>query len=424
MGLDRSKAPEFKIPKDFTLSEPTVFKLTSGAKLYFFSTPGIGAVKLELIGKSQRSSLPIGEQATAVFTLMMLREGTQSFSSNEISETLDFFGSEVGPISSFNQEGIELLTTKRHLYDVLPLFLSLTDSAIFPKDSLEKKKSQKKIGIKIENEKTSSQANNHFRQALFGQKHPYGIKLDESHINSVTRKKLQDYYSNKLWLNTEIFLSGDFENEELNELVDYLEAKVPYREGDEIVVQLENCTPKTIHIELEKAVQSSLRMGGFSIPKTHPDFLALSVFNTFLGGYFGSRLSKNIREDKGHTYGIYSSLQSLGEADYFLIGAEVQKKFTSQVVEEVKAEIKKLAFEAIPKEEMETVRNYLIGQMLSQFSNSFDLMDRFKAVHFSGLEMNFFTEKLDYIKHFNQEDMSYIGEKYFSKATPIEVIVG
>lgn len=424
MLLDRSKAPKFKIPKDFTLSEPAIFQLTSRAKLYYFRTPGIGAVKLEILGDSQRASLPVMEQATAFFTLQMLREGTSDYSGNQIAEILDFFGSEVGPVSSFNKEGIQLLTTKKHLKEVLPLFLSFTSKSNFPAGVLEKKKHQKKLAIKIDNEKTSTQANNQFRKGLFGENHPYGVKLEERHIDLLTKEKLQKYYSNKLWVKTEIFLSGDFDEAELKELVIKIDEKVPYKESNADKVDWEDCSTQRIHLEIAKAVQSSLRVGGFSIPKNHPDSLALSVFNTFLGGYFGSRLSKNIREDKGHTYGIYSSLQSIGKANYFLIGAEVQKKYALQVLEEVNIEIKKLVFEPIPIEELETVRNYLIGQMLAQFSNSFDTMDRFKAVHFSDLDMNFYSDKLAFIKGFSQRDITEIGQKYFSKALPLEVLVG
>src|SRR5690606_26175500 len=143
-----------------------------------------------------------------------------------------------------------------------------------------------------------------------------------------------------------------------------------------------------------------------------------------LGGYFGSRLIKNIREDKGHTYGIYSSLAEIGDSDYWVIAADVQKAFYPSVIKEIYHEIQLLTQVEIDKDELEVVRNYLIGQMLKQFSTSFDLSDRFKAVHHSGMDFDYYTEKLAYLKKFTSQDMLRIGQKYFSNPPFIEVVIG
>jgi predicted Zn-dependent peptidase len=172
------------------------------------------------------------------------------------------------------------------------------------------------------------------------------------------------------------------------------------------------------------ALQSSIRLGNWSIPKNHPDYLALSVFNTILGGYFGSRLIKNIREDKGHTYGIFSSLAEIGESNYWVIGADVQKAQREEVITEIYKEISLLATEEISAQELEVVRNYLIGQMVTKFSSSFDLMDRFRAIHHSGLDFDFYRKKLTFLRSFTPEDILEIGKKYFSNPPFIEVIVG
>jgi predicted Zn-dependent peptidase len=172
------------------------------------------------------------------------------------------------------------------------------------------------------------------------------------------------------------------------------------------------------------AVQSSIRIGHWSIPKTHPDYIPLSVFNTILGGYFGSRLIKNIREDKGHTYGINSSLVEIGDFNYWVISADVQKAHFQECLTEIYKEITDLVENPIGKDEIEVVRNYLIGKMLAGFSSSFDLLDQFKAVHFSGLNFEFFEEKLRFLKRFTAEDIQRIGKTYFADPPFIEVVVG
>ncbi|OYX18865.1 MAG: peptidase M16 [Algoriphagus sp. 32-45-6] len=423
MVLDRSKAPEYSIPADFDLLHPKKGKTKTGLPYYYFQTPAIDAVKIEVIGKSSRHLLPIELAHVPSFTLQMIQEGTKDKSDEELAEFFDFHATEVGIHLTYTQEGLHLLTTKKHLHKVLPVFMTLFSDSTFPSAILEKKKNQRKLSLKIENEKSSSRASTLFRSGLFGPEHIYGQQTTEEHIDAIHPELLVDYYQNHLWKDVEIFISGNLDPDGLDQVLSFLE-KIPTRQ------QAENFSapkPKTIESTWEDrkaALQSSLRVGSWSIPKKHPDFLALSVFNTLLGGYFGSRLVKNIREEKGHTYGISSNLAELGEFNYWVIGADVEKQYRELVLEEVKEEIKKLSLESISESEIEIVRNYLIGQMLSQFSSPFDLVDRFKSVHYSGLALDYYEQKLNFLKRFTAQDIQEVGRRYFLDQKLIEVVVG
>ena len=423
MLLDRSKAPEFIIPADFELPAPQQKVLNQGRKLYFFQTPGLNAVKLEILGKAQRLDLSLNKSLVPSFTLQMLTEGTEQFSESELSEFFDFHATEVHPMLNFSHEGLSLVTTKKHLFDVLPVFCSLFDQAVFPEESLQKKKSQRKLGIRMEREKSASRASQLFRKALFGSDHPYGLEITEDHVDAVERQDLIEHYQTKLFQETEIFLCGDLSEDEVQLITNQL-AKTPTRAAKSRGHFPEIQTSPSIIEERLQALQSSIRLGGWSIPKNHPDFQALSVFNTILGGYFGSRLIKNIREDKGHTYGIHSSLAEIGDRCYWVIGADVQKVHREEVISEIYKEIELLATEPLSSKEMEVVRNYLIGQMLGRFSSSFDLIDRFRAVHHSGLDFDFYRKKLEFLRKFTAEEILQIGQKYFSSPPFVEVIVG
>lgn len=423
MFVDRSKAPEFNIPEDFELLPPEEFNLSNGAKFFYIPTPGIEAVKIEILCKGQRASLPLEQTLVPSFTLQMLLEGTRQKNGGEIAEFFDFYASEVHPILTFSHEGLSLLSTKKNLATVVELFISLFTQAVFPEDMLKKRQSQRKLSIRLENEKTASRAGQVFRRCLFGANHPYGAEIGESHVNVITRSQLIAYYELMLWQNLEIFVTGNFDAKELENLSVQF-GQIPNRPISEPVLLPGINTLLAATEPREKSVQSSIRIGSWSIAKTHPDFIALSIFNTILGGYFGSRLIKNIREDKGHTYGIYSSLAEIGDSNYWVIAADVQKAFYPSVIKEIYHEIQLLTQVEIDKDELEVVRNYMIGQMLKQFSTSFDLADRFKAVHHSGMDFDYYTDKLAYLKKFTAQDMLRIGQKYFSNPPFIEVIVG
>jgi predicted Zn-dependent peptidase len=423
MILDRSKAPEFQIPDDFELEAPQEFILSNNARLFFVKTPGIEAVKMEVVSKSRRGSLPLSKSLVPTFTLQMLQEGTKTKSGEEIAEFFDFHASEISPIVSYSYEGLSLISTKKHIFEILPLFYELFTDATFPRDSLEKRKSQRKLSIKLNNEKTASKANQLFKTSLFGFKHPFGAEIGEVEVDEINSELLLDYYENHLWNSLEIFVTCDLNDQELQNLQLGLQ-NLPNRLTP---VQAEESAVNSNLGEIESrpdSVQSSIRLGGWSIPKKHPDFIALSVFNTILGGYFGSRLIKNIREDKGHTYGIQSSLAEIGNYNYWVISADVQKAFYLEVIEEIYFEIRNLVDKQLGADELEVVRNYMIGQMLSSFSSSFDLLDRFKSVHYSDLNFDYYREKLNFLKNFTAEDIQKMGEKYFSNPPFIEVIVG
>lgn len=224
MFLDRSKAPEFKIPDDFEIINPVKKELKNGAFLYYAETPGINAIKLELVSKSNRNSLPLNHSLVPSFTLQMLQEGTTEKSGEEIADFFDFHAAELNPFSSYSREGLGLYSTKKHIFKVLPTFCSLLTKATFPEQILEKRKSQRKLSIRLSNEKTSSRANQLLRKSLFGVAHPFGFEPNEEDVSLVTVDMLRSYYEKHLWEDLEIFLTGDLNPLELDDLVASLES--------------------------------------------------------------------------------------------------------------------------------------------------------------------------------------------------------
>lgn len=423
MALDRSKAPQFSLPTEFTLPAPQQFQLAGGSSVFYFSTPGIDAVKLEVIGNSSRSLLPNSHALIPSFTLQMLQEGTSKFTAQQLAELFDFHGAEVYPTLSYTQEGLSLLCIKKYLFTLLPTFISLFTEATFPEENLAKRKSQRALSLKMDQEKPSSRAGQLFKKGLFGPSHPFGQEITEVHISEITPALLQAYYQDHLWKDCSLFLSGDFSRQELEQLLDTLN-QLPLKQGAKKQGLPAPVATALLLEDRADAVQSSIRLGAWSIPKNHEDFPALAVFNTLLGGYFGSRLVKNIREDKGHTYGIHSSLVELDEYAYWVIAADVKKAHQEEVFEEIEKEIQILRTQLANPEEIEILKNYLIGQLFTKFSSPFDLIDQFKGVYYAGLDFSFYEKRFDYLKKFNAADLLYIGNRYFSSPDRVQVRVG
>ena len=423
MTLDRTKAPEFLIPENITLTPPIKRTLKNGVPLYFIKTPQLNAVKMEVVTDANKNLLKKEKALVPFFMMHMLLEGTRTMKSEEIDDFFDHYASEVDVISSFEQSGMSLLTTKKHYENVLPVFRSLFTEAVFPEKQLAKRKSQKELSISIQKTENGARANQLYRKGLFGTNHPYGYIAEEEDVNNLSRQDLVDFYASSFMVNPEIFVTGNLNEEELGQ-IESLFGNIPTKQVADILPDYEIFPEKRISEIKEKSVQTTIRMGKHLISKNHPDYHALVLFNTILGGYFGSRLIKNIREDKGHTYGIHSSIGSLRLSDYWIVMADVQKGFADQVIEEVYKEIELLQKELVGEDELETVRNYMIGHFLSNFSSPFDLINRFKNIHQAGMEYSFYQDQLDYIRTFKAEDIMYIANTYFGRDSIMEVVVG
>lgn len=421
--LDRRKAPAFQIPDQIELRKPEKRTLINGVPLYFIHTPQVDAIRLEVIMPSARLPLSLENSLVPFFTLNMLLEGTKEMDSSELDDFFDYFASEVEIHTGYEQQGLTLLTTRKHFREVLPVFRSLFTEATFPEKELQKRKSQKKLTINLQFDQTGARGNQLIRKVLFGENHPFGFISDESHVDAVTKAAIKEYYDHYFRVSPEIFLTGNLGDRELVEIERYF-GDLSFEDGEYSMPDLEPSPDKRLTELRTTAVQSSIRLGKILVPKSNPDFFALMIANTALGGYFGSRLVKNIREEKGYTYGISSFLGSLKSTDYWMVLADIKMGYAEQTIEEIYRELELLSTIPLTDEEVSTIRNYLVGNLLSQFSSPFDLMTRFKRVHLQGLDYSFYERQLHYIKTFSAEDVMAKSKAYFKPETIKEVIVG
>jgi len=182
--------------------------------------------------------------------------------------------------------------------------------------------------------------------------------------------------------------------------------------------------PGKIVEERPDALQSAIRVGKPCIDRHHPDFPALQFANTLFGGYFGSRLMRNIREEKGYTYGIGSALANLKHGGVFTIASEVGAEATQAALREIRREMDILRTDLAPKAEVELVKNYMLGAMLGSLESIFSHADKFKTVHFQGLDLSFYDRNNDIVRSMTPERVRQIAETYFDYGEMLEVVVG
>ena len=182
-------------------------------------------------------------------------------------------------------------------------------------------------------------------------------------------------------------------------------------------------TPQKIKIPHIDSVQTAIKVGCKLFNRNHPDFNGLYILNTILGGYFGSRLMANIREDKGYTYNIFSSVDAMFHDGYFYVGTEVGNEFTEKTLAEIYREMNLLKENLIEEEELNMVKNYLLGNMLTMLDGPFNVSEVVKTYVVENLPVTDFNKLTQTIKNITAEELRELAKKYFKPENMWEVIV-
>ncbi|MFN3850925.1 MAG: M16 family metallopeptidase [Spirosomataceae bacterium] len=423
--LDRTIAPPAQSIEKVNILKANQTSLTNGLTLYTIQAGEQPVLRLELIfdaGNKYDKSI-IG---TSFFTAKMLIEGTNQRSAAEISESFDQYGAFLEVNQTADRASIMVYGMTQHLAKVLPIIREMLLDSVIPEKELE---IQRKIAIqnlKVNQEKTAFVASQIFREKIFSSDNAYGRSLKEENINQISRNDIVEFYQNHFKNRPfKVFLSGKFDETEINLVDEYLGSiEVNSIEAIKPIIIPENQSSGKLLVEKPENVQSTIRLGRTLFNRTHPDFNKFIVTNTILGGYFGSRLMKNIREEKGFTYGISSSLIPLAETGYLVIGTDVKKEFTTQTIDEIHKEIRILQTEKVSDDELDTVKNYLIGSFVGSLNTPFEIADRQKNVILDKLPEDFYEKYIERIRSVSAEDILEIANKYYQIEGLSEVVVG
>ena len=418
--LDRTIAPPFKRSTTFELIKPQKKILSGGAEAYFVLGGTQEVSKIEIIFPAGRWV----EKAWggAYFTSNLLSKGTEKKTSSDIANLLDRYGAhlEVNPGVDF--VSLSLYVLNKNFEPTILLFLELLTESVLPQSELDLLKSIYLQNLKVNQEKTSFQASRLMRKNLFGETHPYGKELEAEEVKQLSQGDLIEHYINFFNKGT-LLISGKVSDANQRFVTQAFAAFEHHQiERDDF-----STGPRTVLRETlakEGSVQSSIRMAKKSIGKTHTDYVDALFLTHVLGGYFGSRLMKNIREDKGLSYGISSSLHALKHDSYLVIGADVNRENLELTFDEIGKELKRLRTEKIGEEELNTARNHFIGSLQLEITTSFAHADKIKNIVLFNLTQQYYQDMINRIDVITADDLTAIASQYFSEDSFVEVAVG
>ena len=364
----------------------------------------------------------------ALFTNRMLREGTRRFTAAEIAERLDYYGAWLELSSASEHAYLTLYSLNKYLPETLDVLESIVKEPIFP---------EKELGVIIDtniqqflvnSSKVDFLAHRGLLKAVFGERHPGGRLVQEEDYHRITPSVLRDFYNRYYHSgNCSIYLSGKVTDECIRK-VEQLFGSEPFGTGFRKPEKKEYLPvvseEKRIFIERPDALQSAVRMGMLSLDRNHPDYLKLRVLVTLFGGYFGSRLMSNIREEKGYTYGFSAGVMPYPGQGVLAVNAETANEFVEPLIAEVYHEIDRLQNDLVPAEELSMVQNYMSGEMCRSYESAFSLADAWIFVQISGLRDSYFTDALDAVKNVTPEEIRELAGKHLCKEKLKEVVSG
>ncbi len=423
---DRKLAPGYGMPDQVAITEASDAKLENGIPVFKIDAGSQELVRIEVVFPSAGAAdQPAPLIASSVND--MLEEGTVNYTSSAFAEQMDYYGAFLQTETTLDFSSVCLFSLNKHLPHTLPLLEELIKNATFPEEEFQTFIRNRKQKFLTDEAKVGNVSRKKFVQLLFGDEHPYGHYQSATDFEATRRPMLIDFHSRSYNAKAcHIVVSG-----KIDPTLDNLLGKHFGNNWKNSSIQLpmvnarmHSAEGRFHFVEKKDAVQSAIRIGRVLFNKTHPDYFGMMVLNTVLGGYFGSRLMSNIREDKGYTYGIGSGMVSLKQAGYFFISTEVGVDVCKLALEEIYKEIDRLRNEPISEEELNLVRNYMLGTFLRSADGPFALADKFKGIYDYGLDYSYYKRYVSTIKNIRAEDLQKLANKYLRDEDLVQLVVG
>ncbi|HUR12791.1 MAG TPA: pitrilysin family protein [Flavitalea sp.] len=358
----------------------------------------------------------------------LLKNGTTSKTAFEINEHFEYYGSYLNR-SCYNETSeLVLHCMSKHVHELLPVMAEIISESEFRQEELDIYIQNSQQRLKVSLQKCEFVAGRLIDACLFGYDHPYGTYNNLEDYAALKREDLLAFY-NEYYKRGRcvLFVAGKLPDNLIAQLDENF-GKLPLRKHTTGIDSIHHALVpaaerKTQVINDVTGVQSAIRIARNFPNRHHPDFQKAMVLNNVFGGFFGSRLMGNIREDKGYTYGIYSYLLNHIQDSGWMISTEAGRDVTPATIEEIYKEMRGLREELIDDEELLMTRNYMIGTILGDLDGPFQVSARWKNLILNGLDEKYFYQGIDTIKKVSANELLELANTYLKEEDFYELIV-
>ncbi len=404
--------------------EPNRHRLSNGVELFTMNSGDQEVVKIDFSFKA--GSWYGNSRLDSTMAASMLQEGTSMHKASEIANTFDFYGAQFSSASSYDNNYISLLSLKKHLPNLLPLVSEIIRESSFPEEEFEILRAKKKQRAIVDAGRVGLIAQKSFLRNLFGEGHPYSPVASPEYYDTISLKDVKSHFNRYYLPNRMTITASGFIDAEVIRIIEdnFSVTWGGLDPAESINNRRLPIADKSLFIEKEGANQNAVAIGKLFPTQNHPDFPGIKLLCTILGGYFGSRLMSNIREDKGYTYSIQASPISFLHNGVFLVFAEVKTDKTLETVTEIFHEIEKLSVELISEEELIPIQNYMLGRILEDFDGPFSRAQTFASLRETNLDFGYYNRLIDTIKTMTPVEIRKLAQKYLMPESMSTIIAG
>ncbi|HVW59561.1 MAG TPA: pitrilysin family protein [Puia sp.] len=426
--LNRTIAPPIRDAKEFNLQLPLYKKLVlrNGVEVYAIDLGNEDALMISWIFDAGNSYEKKNGLAAAVSAL--LKNGTSTRTAYNINEHFEYYGAYLSRAAHHETADITLHCLNKHVSQLLPVVAELISDSMFPEEELSIYKKNGHQRLQVNLKKSDFVAGRLIEAYLYGPEHPYGKYSRLEDFQHLQQDDLQRFFKQHYNHGAcRIIVAGKLPAtlpEELERYFGGLPLHPPVPQDPATLPAIIPAQQKKYDIVNDPdGVQGSIRIARNFPNRHHPDFQKVQVLNNVFGGFFGSRLMTNIREDKGYTYGIYSYLLNNRQESALLITTEAGKEVCRATIEEVYKEMELLREEPIEEEELAMARNFTIGTILGDLDGPFQVASRWKNLILNGLDERYFYEGIRIVKTITPEELQELAKKYLDPAAFFELVV-
>lgn len=428
MNIDRTKNPTVAQLStkdiDITNLQPQTYRLDNGIQLDVFPSAAVEVMRLDFVFEAGKAYAE--NPLTAIAAMALITEGTARHSAKEIADFLNFRGITMERTLDGLNTCFTIYLQNKYMNDFLPLLKEIFTQPAFAEDEFDIYLTKKQQEFENQLKKTSYQASVTCIKELFGNQGPFSKYLAASDFGNITTNDVSAFYQKYYnWQNCKIFAAGNLNPNHINAVNHNFGTLEIAPSPSPIEPQTAINQPIKKHIDMAGAVQTSIRIGKI-IPCRWDsmEFAKLMVVNNLLGGYFGSRLMMNVREDKGYCYGIYSMMQVERNAIYMIISSEVGTDVAQAAITEIFNEIQRLQTDPVPDDELQRSKNYLVGDFLRSVDGVYELLERDRTLHTTHSDNTFTKNLLRAIDETIATDVIALARKYFATDSFTQITAG
>lgn len=421
----KQNPPEGGVAKDFKLSAKKTQDYVNGLKMTTVHYGELPKTTITLIIKTGNAHETMSEIWLANIVGRMLREGTAKMNFAMLSKKAAMMGGSLNVNVGLTQTTISGAVLSEFAPDFIRLIAEMVTNPAFPATELERIKGDFKRQLAVQKTVPQSQAQEQFYEALY-KDHRYGKSFpSEEMINSFTVQQVKDFYERNFGaLRSVLYVVGKFDENAIRATVAATLSK--WKPGP--VVSFPPVTAvassDTMLIDRKGAPQTTLMIGLPVVVPSNKDYLPLLVTNSLLGGSFGSRITSNIRENKGYTYSPFSTVLNRKGSALWYEQADVTSEHTVDALLEIEKEVKRLQVVPPTKEELSGIQNYEAGIFVLQNSTPAGIINQLNFLDLYELDDSFLTNYVKNIYKVTPDIVSQIAKNYIQYDKMTKVMIG